>query len=75
MMIASGRIPEEILIDPIRNKYFSTVILDFDVEQQLVQRSPSIAERWTDNTLIAIRDSYQLLASEGPRQHFFYLPR
>ncbi len=75
-MITSGRIPEEILIDPIHNKYFSAVILNFDVDKKLAEpRQSSISERWTSNTLKTISDNYVLVTPENPSQHFLYLPR
>jgi hypothetical protein len=74
-MIVSGRMPEEILTDPIRTKYFSAIILTFDVEKKLADRSQSISERWTNNTLITIRDHYKLFTPEDPHQHYFYVPR
>lgn len=74
-MITSGRIPEDILLDPIRSKYFSAVVLNFDVEKALAKRSNSISEQWTHNTLTTIRDNYRMLAPDSSHQHFFYLPR
>jgi hypothetical protein len=75
-MIVSGRIPEELMIAPIRSKYFSAVILSFDVEKQLADPGKLISkQQWTPATLTAIRENYQLFAPEGPQQHFFYLPR
>jgi hypothetical protein len=84
-MIVSGRMPEEVLIDPIRDQYFSVVILCFDIEKRLAARgqlmtdrsepTATISENWTDNTLKAISENYKLLDTEGPHQRFFYLPR
>lgn len=75
-MITAGRLSEDILLDPIRMKFFSAVILNFDVEKKLTEGSQSaISEKWTNNTLKSIRDNYMLFAPENTHRHFFYLPR
>lgn len=84
-LIRSGRVPEKILVDPIRSKYFGAVILDFDINKKLAERHRETndhsefvlisSERWTGDTLKAINDNYELLDYEGPRLHFIYVPR
>ena len=83
--IVSGRIPERILTDPIHEKYFGAIVLNFDLEKRLSRFSKAtidplkpkttLTERWTDNTLKAISDNYELLDPKRPRYHFLYLPR
>ncbi len=84
MMIA-GRIPEEILTKPIEEKYFAIIVLDFDLEKNLtgldISKTRSLTprttltQRWTDDTLIAITNNYELLALKHPYNRFFYIPR
>lgn len=74
--ITAGRLPETVLLDPIRSKYFSAIILNHDVEKKLVERSKSTSEQqWTHNALAAVREEYRLLAPEQGQQHWFYVPR
>ena len=85
-LIVSGRIPERILLDPIRQKYFAAIILNMDLEQKLrivnrreidplKPRTSSWNDIWTDNTLRAMRDNYELLDPNGHKFRFFYVPR
>ena len=84
LLIVSGRIPERILLDPIRQKYFAAIILNSDLEQRLRtlnhrENDPLkpriISPLWTDNTLRAIGDNYELLDPNGHKFRFFYIPR
>ena len=86
LLIVSGRIPERILLDPIRQKYFAAIVLNVDIEQKLriinrreidplKPRLPSWGDKWTDNTFRAIRDNYELLDLNGHKFRFFYVPR
>ena len=84
-MMVYGRIPEHILTDKINQKYFRAIILTFDLEKELTRLNrdridpiipkTTLTDRWTDNTLIAINDHYELLDPKRPRHYFFYLPR
>ena len=79
------RLPEETLIARIREKYFGSILLTFDIEQRMKQRKLGFAEEntpartlspfWTDNTLRAIRNHYVPYESQQPRTYHFYLPR
>jgi len=87
LMMVAGRVPEEMLINPIREKYFHVVALGFDLERKLNvldKRSidplrPGITlaptGRWTDNTLQALSDNYKLIRHGPSSYFFFYVPR
>ncbi len=82
-LIVSGRTPEGTLTDRIRARYFSVVVLDFDAGKALAHLTTretgsttpkaSLTERWTDNTLIAVQENYELL-NQGSANNYFYVP-
>jgi hypothetical protein len=82
-LMASGRIPENMITDPIEKKVFGAIILSFNVEKKYHQKminkdyvfppSTTIFEQWTDNTLRAISKHYELV--NRPSNFYFYLPR
>jgi hypothetical protein len=84
-LILSKRFPESFLTERIRNGYFSAIVLGPDTGGKLSAfdksraRPPgprsTVNERWTDGTLIAILENYQLLDQENPGGSFFYVPR
>ncbi len=83
-LMLAGRLPEAALLDPIRHQDFKVIVLNADLQRRLraLAAAPSsggppqttAAERWTDNTLRAILDGYELLDT-GRRSHYFYVPR
>jgi hypothetical protein len=87
MLIVSGRIPEKILTDPIRKRYFGAIVLDFNLDKKLsnlneknISSEPknstmTIWIRWTDNILKTISDNYKLYDLKRPSNYFFYLPK
>jgi hypothetical protein len=83
-LMVSGRIREMILTDAIRRKIFGAIVLKFNLddavcklrERAVDERKPSatVRERWTDNTLEAIGEHYDLLGP-GQFRNYFYVPR
>jgi hypothetical protein len=82
-MMISGRISENKLLDPINTKYFTAIVLGFDLEEALSKFSkekvrslkPTHRLTWTDNTLKAIGQNYKLLKLKRLSNYYFYLPR
>jgi hypothetical protein len=84
-MMVARRISEKILTKPIGERYFAVIVLNFDLEKyitslDITKTNPliprtTLTQRWTDNTLIAIANNYELLALKYPSNHFFYIPR
>src|SRR5262249_41389428 len=84
-LMVSGNIPEQILTNRIREKYFNVIVLNPGAQKKLselkkIQVDPlrpkaSLTERWTDNTLQVIIDNYELMDLKRPNRYFFYLPR
>jgi hypothetical protein len=84
IFIASGRINEKILTNPIHERYFSTIVLYFDLEKALSKinnynaySEPKIStyHGWTDRTLKVINDNYELLKPKSSDSYYIYLPR
>ncbi len=70
-MVASGRIPERVLTDRIRERYFGAIVLTDDLEELLrgadkaklasLKPKTTLGSRWTDGTLEATNENYELL--------------
>jgi len=83
-MIVSRRVPETVLTDRIREKYFGAIVLIFDVDKMVrllskekidpLKPETKFTDRWTYNTLKNISENYELLDSKSSK-YFFYLPR
>ncbi len=76
-MIASGRVPERVLTDRIRERYFGAIVLSFDLEEMLgrIDRATlaslkpgTLGVRWTGGTLKAASENYKLL--DGPPRYY-----
>jgi hypothetical protein len=84
-MIVDGSIPEQILTNRIREKYFGVIVLDLSTQKRLprlrkvqvdsLKPKTTISEHWTDNTLQAITANYQLLDLKRRSLYSFYVPR
>jgi hypothetical protein len=87
-MMASGRIREELLIDRMRTQYFTVIVLlsnldeaigkiqNKDDKNKYVAKAKTTAtQRWTDNTLKAIGEYYELAYIEPITPYFFYVPK
>ena len=69
----------------IREKDFGAIVLARDLDKTIgklngVAVDPShpkttASDRWTDLTLLTIRDNYQRLDFDQPSRFFFYIPR
>jgi hypothetical protein len=85
-MMLSGRVPEQLLLDPIERRQYSAIVLNFEIEKRSRSRnvvlgppvprvSKTVQERWTDNTLRAILANYRLLDGGQADLYYFYIPR
>ena len=84
-LIVDGRIKEQSLVSRIREKDFGAIVLARDLDKTIgklngVAVDPShpkttASDRWTDLTLLTIRDNYQRLDFDQPSRFFFYIPR
>ena len=86
-MIASGRAPEQPLIQRICSRYFAAIVLyvnpekiianfhDLDVDSVKPVAPLSTKGRWTLNTLRAINANYELSNLNPRSRYFFYMPR
>lgn len=82
VMMAAGRIPEGLLVDRIRARDFSVVVLNYDLDDMVAALAPvtdgkpaiSGSDRWTDHTLLALKQNYRKLSQDRLRRAFFYVP-
>jgi hypothetical protein len=84
-MMVAGRIAEQLLVARIREKYFGVIALVGDFEGKLseLDKMPSelegpkatLSDRWTDTTLLAIKENYERIDTGCPGEFFFYVPR
>ncbi len=87
-LIINKKIPEEIIVRRIREKYYSGIVLFFDLDraiQRYLKKHPipypndrvqsTMFESWTDNTLLSIYDNYELVNKNHIADHFIYMPR
>src|SRR5262249_15315135 len=83
--MVNGSIPEQILTNRVREKYFSVIVLNLSTQKMLpelekaqvdfLKPKTTITERWTDNTLQVITANYTLMDLQRPSCYFFYVPR
>jgi hypothetical protein len=81
--IVSGRVPEAVLVDPIRRRAFGAIVLTSAVETRM-RRAPEARPReapprlngwWTRGALEAIRENYDEHDPGRRRFGYFYLPK
>jgi hypothetical protein len=68
-LIATGRLPERVLTDRIRRKYFGAIVLSTNLDEE---RMTGV---WPRSVIDAIGGSYELLEVDRPRYGYFYVPR
>jgi hypothetical protein len=83
-MIRANRFPEELLVERIRNRYFTVIVLYFDIDEKIRSLNESKksstglksmqTDRWTNNTLKAIYENYELF-SIGKLRGYYYRAR
>jgi hypothetical protein len=83
LAIVSGRVPEAVLVDPIRRRAFGAIVLTSAVETRM-RRGPETRPReapprlsgwWTRGALEAIRENYDEHDPGRRRFGYFYLPK
>jgi hypothetical protein len=78
-LIAAGRVREEVLADPIRNKYFSVIVLKFDLDQWLDKyrsgKTSTGSHFVMPSMLELMAKNYELLYATPGYHAFFYIPR
>jgi hypothetical protein len=84
MMILANRWPEELLVDRIRDHYFTVIVLNFNVgerirhlnesEKKPARPEASLTHSWTNNTVKAIDTNYEMF-SIGQSGVYFYCER
>jgi hypothetical protein len=82
-LMVAGRLPESVLVDPIRARRFAAIVLTADQKRRLQKLldeksapdavSTALYQRWTRNALRAVAARYRLLRSDG--SFAFYVPR
>jgi hypothetical protein len=85
MLILSGRIPETLIVEPIQQQRFCAIVLERSFPLQRLDAlgalpmtsrpSRTVTERWTDNSLRAIREHYSLLESPAASYYYFFVPK
>ena len=83
LSVVSGRVPESVLLDPIRRRAFGAIVLRAPIETLLrrprgdVSRDAPARLRgwWTRNALEAVRENYDPYDPGRRRFGYFYLPR
>lgn len=83
LSMVSGRVPESLLLDPIRRREFSAIVLTSPVERLLPRTQgdsasagpPRLRGWWTRRVLEAVRENYD--PYDPKRRHFgyFYFPK
>jgi hypothetical protein len=83
-LIVAGRIREDILIERIRDKYFGAIVLVRNLNEMLTELGkmpkPSdrahttVTDRWTDKTLVAIKENYHPVHLDYLSRFYFYSP-
>jgi Dolichyl-phosphate-mannose-protein mannosyltransferase len=84
LMIYANRLPEERLLDRVREHYFTVIVLGFNIDERMRHLDDSrnsttnveglIVQRWSKNTLKAIYENYEL-TSVGFTGAYYYRPR
>jgi hypothetical protein len=80
--IVTGRVPEAVLVDPIRRREFGAIVLTSAVETLLPRAGtrprdapPRLRGWWTRGALEAIRENYDAHDPGRRRFGYFYLPK
>lgn len=83
MLLRSGRVPEQALVEPLRAGAFGVIVLERDVRERLALLHGQTAEpgrvtyadnlAWTDNVLRALDAAYEYVPTDGP--YHVYQPR
>jgi hypothetical protein len=80
--IVTGRVPEAVLVDPIRRGEFGAIVLTSALETLLPRAAPRPRDGpprlrgwWTRGALEAIRENYAPLDPDRRRFGYFYLPK
>jgi hypothetical protein len=83
LAMVSGRVPESLLLDPIRRREFGAIVLTLPVEK-LLPRSrgdpspdgrPRLRGWWTRNVLETLRENYDPYDPGRRRFGYFYYPK
>lgn len=83
LSMVSGRVPESLLLDPIRHREFGAIVLTSPVERLLprsrpgatTQGPPRLRGWWTRNVLEAVRENYDPYDPGRRRFGYFYFPK
>jgi hypothetical protein len=83
LSMVSGRVPESLLVDPIRRREFGAIVLTSPVERLLprdrgdapVQGPPRLRGWWTRRVLEAVRENYDRYDPGRRRFGCFYFPK
>ena len=83
-MVVAGHIPEQLLLDRLRHRYFSVIELNHDLEKMVAKLPNGLAiagrpaatasDWWTDNSVVALKKNYRLLGPPQSNGSFFYTP-
>lgn len=83
LSIVTGRVPEAVLVDPIRRREFGAIVLTSAVETLLPRAAgprqreapPRLRGWWTRGALEAVRENYDAYDPGRRRFGYFYLPK